>query len=58
MSERKVPPMPVWTTLEQLQAERDRIAKAAGKPAMKPHEYREHLAEVLPIRDIPEAWEQ
>lgn len=58
MTEREVPPMPPFTTLEQLQAERDRITKAKGSRAMTAKEYREHLAEVLPIRDIPEAWEQ
>lgn len=49
MSDRRVPPMPKWTSLERLQAEHDKLREFPRKPMSK-EEWHEYLAEVLPIR--------
>ena len=48
-AERKVPPMPIWTSLERLQREHERLRKLPRK-RMLDSEWHEYLAEVLPIR--------
>lgn len=57
-ADRKVPPMPPFTTLADLEREHNRIQRDIGKKAMTREKYAEHLSNVLPLRGIPEAWKQ
>ena len=49
--DRRVPPMPPWTTLEALQREHNRLrelaAKGIAEPRRMPEAWAKHLAEVL-----------